>query len=66
MPEIRRKGNDYGSTYCPLMTVADVRYARCEPSCAWYVDEPGNDDYSGCAVPKMLLAIESALSELRG
>ncbi len=55
--ETKRKANHEGC-YCPVASTASELFS-CSEICEWYVTE-NNDDYSGCAVPKILATLTSA------
>lgn len=59
--QTRRKANHEGC-YCPITSTAGELFT-CSESCEWYVTE-NNDDYSGCAVPKILATLTSAYFKL--
>lgn len=59
--QTRRKANHEGC-YCPITSTTGELFT-CSESCEWYVTE-NNDDYSGCAVPKILATLTSAYFKL--
>lgn len=59
--QTRRKANHEGC-YCPIASAIGELFT-CSESFEWYVTE-NNDDYSGCAVPKILATPTSAYFKL--
>lgn len=59
--QTRRKANHEGC-YCPIVSTTGELFL-CSENCEWYVTE-NNDDYSGCAVPKILATLTSAYFKL--
>lgn len=59
--QTRRKANHEGC-YCPITSTTGELFT-CSESCEWFVTE-NNDDYSGCAVPKILATLTSAYFKL--
>lgn len=60
----KRKENSDGC-FCPIPD-PDGGYSACSDRCMWYVEE-NNDYYSGCAIPKILVSLNSLyFSGIRG
>ena len=55
--------SERGVTVCPIPNV-DGSFGQCGTDCEWYVEE-NNDEYSGCAIPKLYSNLTSVLFELK-